>query len=255
MNYFKEKGELMSLKEGVVFFGLDSNPPSSLAKKSIEVLSDSIKNVQVKALIPKNDMILNEDKRIEKSGINVLMQYLDKEALNVLKNVDNFQWKDYIFYSGTDEKAEFRRQAAKTFPLLANYLSSKFSLRQAIDNKESLNKSLIEVFGQDESGNNRLSKGIIKRLSGLDYPMNGLPIEKIISSLTEIPPDWFPKDRNEWDAFCDITATVGTILPSITPNSLSTLYTGCKVNGKISEKDYVMFQQIRDHQKEWMKIH
>lgn len=72
-----------------------------------------------------------------------------------------------------------------------------------------------------------LSKGLSGRLVKLTWPTNGIPVDKIIQSLAQLPPDWFPRNREDWDAFCDLTATVGTPLRIATGLSLESLYQGC----------------------------
>lgn len=68
---------------------------------------------------------------------------------------------------------------------------------------------------------------VFANLRGVDWPTGGVPLERIVAALAELPPDWFPKKREDWDAFCDLTATVGRLLPSLTGTPLRTLYENC----------------------------
>lgn len=107
------------------------------------------------------------------------------------------------------------------------WLLSEKAVRLAIQNS----------IGTRPDGQPIIPMHVFNNLRGLEWPTNGVPIEAILYSLAELPPDWFPKSREEWDAFCDLTDTVtkilskvsGQVSPSGTIETipLKTLYDGC----------------------------
>ena len=286
---------------------------SALAQASYEAFLHG-KAPKLTARLPREQLIEKEKERFKAEGLDKFLNQFDRNALLALKATDHFELKHYHFYRGDDEKAEIRRQAAKSYPLLAKFYLERPSLRMAIDNKRSLFESLQNSFGkkisdmaiflalrelregvpeslvcvrmgiqdktlkrwiglfkgktEEEIGDIReaeiakakiaskeleqarqsglpvtdemkknaeipdedrplLGKAIMGRLVNLDWPANGITVDILLRSLSSIPPDWFPKTREDWDAFCDLTATVGVVLRQVTGLSLEILYQGC----------------------------
>lgn len=81
--------------------------------------------------------------------------------------------------------------------------------------------------GQPDKAEPVVPMHVLTNLRGVSWPTGGLPVDQVVAVLAELPPDWFPKRREDWDAFCDLTATVGRILPGLTGTPLRTLYEGC----------------------------
>ena len=77
-----------------------------------------------------------------------------------------------------------------------------------------------------------VSRPALGRIVGVARPPLGIRPEYLSMQISELPPDWFPKKgadwkAEEWEAFIDLTATVGTVLPRITGSRPETLYEGC----------------------------
>jgi hypothetical protein len=72
-----------------------------------------------------------------------------------------------------------------------------------------------------------LTKGHLNRIRGCAWPTNGIAVNQLVYAVASLPPDWFPKDRENWDAFCDLIATVGGTLRQASGLSLETLFQGC----------------------------
>lgn len=199
----------------------------ALAETSVRRFAESLGNAKLAARLPLAKLVATETARMNAAGIDKLRSILNPEVLETLSAVDDFQWRHYKFYAEEGEKGEIRRQAAGVYPVMATVMASLPSVKRAIDNKEPLLPALQTFFGQNEEGRPLLSKGIMKRLQGVDWPANGIEVDKLIRALSDIPPDWFPKTREEWDAFCDITATVGTVMMDATGLNSEVLYKGC----------------------------
>ena len=214
--------------EALCLFGLSGNIKNSLAEESIDAFENTLNDPRLSAILPRKELVFGEIKRMNENGLDIFKKKIDQDALNALSTQDSFLWKDYDFFSKNNDNFIYRKQAADAYPMFTKIMSSRMSVRLAIDTQKSLQDALQIVFGENKEKKPNLSKGLLKRFHGLRYPLNGLTIEKIIDTLSQLPPDWFPKDENEWDAFCDITATVGSILPKVTGNNMETLFQGCQ---------------------------
>lgn len=191
----------------------------------------------------------SEVRRFDKDGVADFRTRFKPEVLKVLSASEDFNWDHYSFFAAEGEEGDFRRQGAEFFPLFATRMN-KQSVAKVFGNQvrlknikrenkdreaqgldklpvpkldASLPEALQSFFGKFDAKGERVAKDhpegqfrlqgpLLKRLQGLAWPTNGLALEKLVNDLIELPVDWLPKDRAEWDAFCDITATVGTIL-------------------------------------------
>ena len=214
--------------EALCLFGISGNINKSLAEESIDAFENTLNDPRLCAILPRKDLVLGEIKRMNENGLDIFKKNMDQDALNALSTQDSFLWKDYDFFSNNNSNFIYRKQAADAYPMFTKIMSSRMSIRIAIDSQKSLQEALQNAFGNNKDGKPILGKALLKRFHGLKYPLNGLTIEKIIDTLSKIPPDWFPKDADEWDAFCDITATIGSILPKVTGNNMETLFQGCQ---------------------------
>ena len=93
--------------------------------------------------------------------------------------------------------------------------------------EKAVRQAIQAGLGMDENGQPRVPNHVLANLRGVSWPTGGLPIDRIVSALGELPADWFPKTREDWDAFCDLTDTVGRLLPGLTGTPLRVLYEGC----------------------------
>lgn len=129
---------------------------------------------------------------------------IDMEALSIVCNSYLPTEKSYVFYSEKDEtKRKLRHQASTSVPVFANLIADKLSLRQTVDNMNPLLPALNQVLGNNSLGQPIMTKSMMKRLNSriLDFHGDDTKAKNIISVLSELPPDWFPADNNEWESF------------------------------------------------------
>lgn len=166
-----------------------------------------------------------ENARLRKPLSDFGVDPIHKDAVRVLDALSDYDWKTLRFYGGQDERGLYRRQAAEIYPLMATFFAHNSSFaRQVIQKQKPLNAELAKVFGVKEK--------TLKRLRGVSWNTNGLSIEEIIDHASSIPPDWFPKDEDEWNAFTLVSKTIGRRLKSalaeVTDKPLDVLYKGSK---------------------------
>lgn len=152
---------------------------------------------------------------------------LNAEALHSLRSVSRFGRGAYAFYSAEGERGVSRRQAAAAYPLLAGEMSSKILLKSSIDRRKPLAEALEGAFGTDELGNPKVTRGMLKRLHGMDWGDGGVPVASIVEALSKLPPDWFPKNAEEWGAFLDIADTAFRHLAPAIGEKIESLSAGC----------------------------
>lgn len=206
---------------------------TTLADASVDRFAETLGDPRVVARLPREDLVRAEIRRFEEAGLGRIRNAFEPEALRVLACAPALQWRDYQFYAAPGDKGLFRRQAADQYPILATVLAGSFTLRAAIDGQKPLAAAIVEAFTPPvsrggEAAKPLVSKAVLGRLRGAAWPCNGIAPDRLAFALSEIPPDWFPKDRENWDAFCDIHLTVGTIVRQASGQSPETLYEGCK---------------------------
>ncbi|EPX84037.1 hypothetical protein [Salipiger mucosus] len=173
----------------------------------------------------KDKFVAAETRRLRKPLADFGVDPIHKDAVRVLDALDTYDWKTLRFYGGDDERGLYRRQAAEIYPLLADFFAhnSSFS-RQVIQKQKPLNAELAKVFGVKEKS--------LKRLRGVAWNTNGLSVSEIVDHASAIPPDWFPKDEDEWNAFTTVSKTIGrrlkNALGELTDRPLDVLYKGSK---------------------------
>lgn len=153
-----------------------------------------------------------EDEFIFKNIFSPFKNHIDIEALEITGSAFSPTEKSYIYYANTDsEKRKLRHQAAHSIPALANFIADKMSLRLTVDKMEPLQPALDNVVGKNNQDNSIISKSMMKRLNGrkLDFKEFESQALNILAVLSELPPDWFPKDDQEWDSFLTIHTTIG----------------------------------------------
>lgn len=219
----------ISCRNAIRLFGLDGNN-SSIIQESSEALALSVNDLMRENSVDFSIIEKSVKDRFQKNGLSEFQDLMDIKAIQALESMDDFSWAEYAFYAEKGVKGERRKQAAAVYPLLASNITSRLSIKSAVDNENSLNDPLMKSFGTKEDGSNRVSKGLLKRLQGVHLRQEGdvVPNQKIISDLIDLPPDWAPSSEQEWDAYITLSASVGTILQNSTGMPLSTLYDGCK---------------------------
>jgi hypothetical protein len=95
--------------------------------------------------------------------------------------------------------------------------------------EKAVRQALMAAFGRNEQTQQpNVPNHVIAGLRGVDWPTNGVPLDTIVNALAQLPADWMPKNRMDWDAFCNLTATVGKIVPYLCDTPLRVLYEGCQ---------------------------
>lgn len=131
-----------------------------------------------------------------------LHDFVDSKALKAMSKSAVKTTSSLAFYTGNTERADFRRQAANSYPLLADILASNISTKVAIDRGKPLTDIVSKVLG-GLSGN-VVTKPVLRRIAIADELPEGSHIEPTIRLMTIVPPDWIPASGDEWRAFCII---------------------------------------------------
>lgn len=63
-----------------------------------------------------------------------------------------------------------------------------------------------------EDGENKIPQNVITGFRGLRWRAANISMEKLVLDLAQLPPDWFPKNEKDWNAFLAITTTIGSRL-------------------------------------------
>lgn len=187
---------------------------------------------------------------------------IDKErAVEALAAVAHPQVFSADYYGGAgtnlddpqDTRVSDRTQAAKSFPVLAEFIANSPDLKKAIDAREPMQPLLIEKTG--------LSKGALKRLSKITQPFNaegtghaghvmmitdqlgvnrntkfivngGLSLETALEHVKDLPPDWVPDSDQAWSDFSDILGGLAIPLAHVTGKSVKELLSAAKGDWK-----------------------
>ncbi|MFC4236106.1 PcfJ domain-containing protein [Thalassospira xianhensis] len=227
--YRMDSLETMNFGEGLRAFGLLGTVSHS-AWQSVTNFVEGLPEKHIAARIPLSELMVSEQRRFEAGGLRQVRETLNDEALFALRACDTFLWRDYEFYAAEGNLGKFRGQAAGVYPLLASYFVQRPSLKRAIDDQQSLTDAVIAAFGKNKRGEVVVTKGLLNRMRNVDWPLNGIPVDTMVYALSQIPPEWFPSDEAEWEAFCDITATVGHFFLKAEDDSsfdAKSLFAGC----------------------------
>jgi hypothetical protein len=173
-----------------------------------------------------------------------VMSHLNADAIHSLRAVEDFNWQVYEFYAEESELGHRRRQAAESYPILAEYMARKLGLRSGIGRDGfRLKDEIIKSFGKGADGSPVVSSAVIDRLNRVDVCLpidticgNGRFIQMVDRHLTitafadilgDLPPDWIPKGAAEWQAFCDFATVYAFILKDSIGVDVKTLTAGC----------------------------
>lgn len=222
----EEEIEHLPASQGIRLFGLDGKDPE-LGRISAEAYFTRLPDREAAQEIDVDALAQQENERFLQHGLSDFKGQLHQEALHALRASEHFTWADYGFFALENERGERRRQAAEVYPLLATVMARRPSIKMAIDMQKPLNEALQKAFGLREDTTPILSKGVLKRLQGNDRPSGGIPPEKIVQTLCGLPADWVPQGPEEWDAFYDLVATVGTVLQDATRLSPEVIFGSC----------------------------
>jgi len=125
---------------------------------------------------------------------------LDRRALDALASAPSRRVGALAFYSGDGERPERRRQAAASYPLLADLIASNLSAKMAVDRSRPLADVLAQALGGLAS--REVSKAVLKRAASAPALPDGCSLETIARFMTLVPADWIPGPGPEWPAFC-----------------------------------------------------
>ena len=215
------------LSVGIRGFGLEGVP-----EFAVESVNRFVDNLDTAASSPE---VVEELRKklldVEKGRFLALAERVrsvfNGDAIEALSAVDEYALSDYKFYTVDGDKGLHRRQAAQAYPILAGYFSKRPALRRAIDNAQSLNATIMSSFGDG------MTKGLLKRIQNIRWPAKGIDPDRLMSFLKELPVDWIPSEKKEWDSLCDLLATGGVFLGESGSTSLDKLFSGA--GGKWSD--------------------
>jgi len=129
-----------------------------------------------------------------------LISAIDASSMDALRAVNSPSILNMDFYSGAGERAERRRQAAKSIPLLAGFFANILSLKMTVDRSKPLTEAVIGAFNSRTTGT--IGKGHVRRLAAVTEKPFGTDIETIVEFSSRIPADWVPSNGRDWKAFC-----------------------------------------------------
>jgi len=156
--------------------------------------------------LPDADLVAAAEALLRTSGASDVASRLDPAAIKALECVSSFGKGAYAFYADPN-RGKIRCQAADSYPLLAGEIASRVRVKMAVDRLASPVEVLMSSFGADRFGNPKLSRALLKKMTGKRFRDGGVELESLVDYLSQMPVDWFPKDEGEWDAFVDVAAT------------------------------------------------
>lgn len=217
------------LSDGLSYFGL-------FRRRDTDTIIDLCTRAQADLERHPDDETVAEIRRAFMTAMAPVVGALDTEALNALRATSGFSRSDFAFYARGDGGSErekrrtHRLQAAAAYPMLAAAMARNLSAKLAIDAAKPLTEALIGAFGRRDQ-KAVFTKGSLRRLQGLDWPVpNGVTPEWLAEKLGALPPDWFPKTPEHWEAFLTIARGLGRTLPTMTGFSFPDLLAGCGGN-------------------------
>lgn len=191
----------IALSEVLDFFGARGRPSSF---ERYFATSFAVRN---RDAVAEEDLTSVGAAMLVAGGAQQVLSRLDAGALKALACIRDFDRAPYAFYALKGPRGEARRQAADVYPLLAGDFTAKPVLKIAIDDRKPLADLIERSYGADETGKPYLGKALLRRLQGNAFPDHGIPVVSLVKALGELPADWFPKSREEWDAFCKLADT------------------------------------------------
>ncbi|MDE4914922.1 hypothetical protein [Methylobacterium sp. 092160098-2] len=152
---------------------------------------------------------------LDAAGFEGVRERIDARALHALRAADRIDVSSYLFFAGDGPKADHRRQAAGTYPLLAGAMSRLPTVKMRIDAGSSLADALEMAMGRREDGRPTLPKAALKRLQGVEWAADTMAPEQLAEALGSISPQNVPRTREDFEAFAAVASTIGRMLPSV----------------------------------------
>lgn len=164
------------------------------------------------------------------------------EAKKALRAVSRPSSQAVLWYAKAPDPdtALVRSQAAQSFPILADWIATSPAVSRKVDSREPINEMISQHTG--------LTPASFKRLRNITQPLPAEPLfnrderitgedalgvtrarrfhvsaaasrETCLSVLSEMPPDWAPRDNAGWQAFHDVLA--GAAIPLSNTGNIS----------------------------------
>lgn len=128
------------------------------------------------------------------------LEGLDRRGFDALASSPAKRPGAYAFYSGDGERPERRRQAAASYPLLADMIAANLSAKMAVDRSRPLAEVLSAILGGMADGD--VGKAVVKRLAASPPLPDGCELDVVVRFMTLVPADWIPHGGGEWTSFC-----------------------------------------------------
>ncbi len=142
---------------------------------------------------------------------------LDPEAVKIMRQIAYFkpEFYNWLTADGNAQTAMKRKQAARSYPILASIMIGNKKLTNVIDQGQPLAPALAEHFsygtmfyspdGLNDSYRNSCSDKTIKRLNGVHWQRAGrlavMQTENVLRWIGATPKNWMPHSRKDWAAF------------------------------------------------------
>jgi hypothetical protein len=195
---------------------------NSLAERSVELffkrLSETIPSVILQKL-PYQKMLESEQARL-KSLVNfdqVILREMGShwsetiEVCRLAAIMDVNQAGDALsFYAAEGDVGVIRRQAAKSFPILAETIAKFGPIKRMIDEKVSFIDTLAQIIVVDGEPSVKSVRTVISKLSGVSIQFDDnhhhLTATQFVRLLTTLPIDWLPRQSGpDADALAMLT--------------------------------------------------
>ncbi|MGC2854390.1 hypothetical protein ACM64Y_02860 [Novispirillum sp. DQ9] len=137
---------------------------------------------------------------------------VDRAALEVLGLATQYRFASYAFYRGAGERAEVRRQAARSFPVFARALSEVPALRRAVDMRAPLVPALAGVL--------QVSEAVLRRFHGFGLRVVPDHAEYLLMFLDDIDGSLCPGRRpvpsaepedDPWACFASLAQEINSL--------------------------------------------
>ena len=158
------------------------------------------------------------------NSANFLRINVDSRAVAALSKVCERKTQYLAFYSGENQTALYRRQAAESFPFAAGILATNIKTKISIDRQLPLSPVLREVL--ELRTGHKISKGLLKRLNSAPKIPESCSLEQVLLFSTLIPLDWIPNTDEQWNAYCHVAKIFLSTLNAPT-KAISTMINGC----------------------------
>ena len=152
---------------------------------------------------------------LDAAGFEGVRGRIDARALRALRAAERIDVSSYLFFAGDGPKADHRRQAADTYPLLAGTMARLPTVKMRIDAGSSLADALEMAMGRREDGRPALPKAALKRLQGVDWPADDMAPEHLAEALGAVSPQNVPRTKDDFEAFASVASTIGRMLPAV----------------------------------------